>query len=126
MECIYFWCGIIATPVTSRSLNPWYLMFSPSLRQQRIGSKVETHMLSVWFETVTAYPNARSPSTGVLIGLDDANLTCIVTIENANDLATTSTPAPRTIETCVTQHKVYEWCVLVATAIFMDRCSVSA
>ena len=68
MECIYFG---IATPVTSRSLNPWYLVFSPSLRQQRIGSKVETHMFSVWLETLTEYPNARSPSTDVLIDLDD-------------------------------------------------------
>ena len=44
---------------------------SPSLRQQRIDFIVETHMLSVWFETLTEYPNARSPSTGVLIDLDD-------------------------------------------------------
>ena len=78
---------------------------------------------SVWFETLTGYPNARSPSTGVLVGLDDANLTYTVTIAHANDLATTSTPAPRAIETRITQHKVYEWCVVVATAIFMDRCS---
>ena len=28
------WCGAIATPVTSRYLNFWYLEHSPSLRQQ--------------------------------------------------------------------------------------------
>ena len=67
-----FWYGTIATPVTSRYLNPWYLVLSPSLQQQPIGSKVETHMLSVWFETLSGYPNARSPSTGFLINLDDA------------------------------------------------------
>ena len=55
-------------------------------------------MLSVRFDTLTRYPTARSPSTGVLIGLDEANLTCIVTIDIANDLATTNTPAPRAIE----------------------------
>ena len=104
----FIWCGTIATPVTSRYLYPWYRVFSPSLRQQRISSKVETHMLSVWFQTLTGYPNTRSPSTGVLIGLDDANVTCIVTMANANDLATTNTPAPRAIETRITQHKVYE------------------
>ena len=87
----------------------------------RIDIKVEAHMLSVWFETLTGYPNAQSPSTGILIGLDDANLTCTVTIANAYDLATTSTPAPRAIETRITQHKVYEWCVVVATAIFGQR-----
>ena len=42
------------------------------LRSQRIDFTVETHMLSVWFQTLTVYPNARSPSTGVLIDLDDA------------------------------------------------------
>ena len=71
----------------------------------RIDFKVEAHMLSVWFETLIGYPNAQSPNTGVLIGLDDANLTCIVTVAYANDLTTTSTPAPRAIETRITQHK---------------------
>ena len=61
-------------------------------------------MLSVGFETLTRYPNARLPSTGILIGLDDANLTCIITIANANDLATTSSPASRAVETCITQY----------------------
>ena len=32
-------------------------------------------------------------------------------------------PAPRVIETCITQHQVYEWCVVVATSILMVRCS---
>ena len=44
------------------------------------------------------------------------DLACIVTIANSDDLATTNTPAPRAIETRVTQHKVCEWCVVVATA----------
>ena len=67
-------------------------------------SQVETHTLSVRPESLTVFPSARSPSIGVLIGLDDANLICIVTIANADDLATTCTPAPRTVATCVTQH----------------------
>ena len=35
---VLIWCGTIATPVTSRSLSPWYLVFSPTLRQQGISS----------------------------------------------------------------------------------------
>ena len=49
-------------------------------------------------------------------------MTCTVSIANANDLATTSAPAPRTIEACNTQHKVYVWCVVVATSILMVIC----
>ena len=52
-------------------------------------------MLAVWFRTLMRYPNTRMPSTGIVIGRDDANLPCIVTIANANDLATTIAPAPR-------------------------------
>ena len=37
-------------------------------------------MLPVWFVTLTRYPNARLPGTGILFGLDDAKLTCIITI----------------------------------------------
>ena len=59
-------------------------------------------------ETLTRYPNARLPNAGIFIGLDDANSTCTITIANANDLATTSTPASRAVETFITQHKVYE------------------
>ena len=52
------------------------------------------------------YPHARLPDTGILIGLDDANLTCIITITNTNDLATTSMPASRAVETCITPQNV--------------------
>ena len=44
----------------------------------QVGSTVETRTLPVRREALTGYPSARSPSTGVLIGMDDANLTCIV------------------------------------------------
>ena len=64
----------------------------------RIDFKVEAHMLAVWFRALKRYPNARLPSTGILIGLDDANLTCIVTIANAYDLATTSAPPSRVFQ----------------------------
>ena len=43
------------------------------------------------------------------------DLVCIITIANS--------AAPRAIETRATQHKVYVWCVVVATAIFMENCS---
>ena len=52
------------------------------------------------------YPHALLPGTGILIGLDDANLTCIITIANTNDLATTSMLALRTAETCITPPNV--------------------
>ena len=94
-----------------------------SLDSFQDGSMGETHTLSIRREALTGYPTARSPSIGVLIDLDDANLICIVTIASADDLATTSTPASRAVEARVTQHKMFEWCVVVATAIFMDRCS---
>ena len=42
-------------------------------------------------EESTMYPTARSPITGVFIGMNDANSTCIVTIANADDLATLAT-----------------------------------
>ena len=69
------------------------------------------------------YSHARLPGTGILIGLDDANFDLYITTANTNDLATTSMPASRAVETCITQHKMYEWCVVVANGIFMDRCS---
>ena len=64
----------------------------------QVGSRVETRTLSVRPEALTVYPRARSPITGLLIGLDDAILTCIGTIANADDFATTSTPASRDVE----------------------------
>ena len=93
-----------------------------SLDSLQVGSRAETHTLSVRPEALTGYPTVPSPSIGVLIDLE-AILICIVTIANAEDLATTCTPAQRTVETCVTQHKMFEWCVTVATAIFIDGCS---
>ena len=79
-----------------------------SLDSLQVGSRTEKHTLSVRPGALTEYPTARSPSIRVLIDLDDANLICIVTIANG---------------TCVTQHKMFDCCVVVATAIFMDRCS---
>ena len=61
------------------------------------------------------YPHARLPGTGILTGLDDANLTCIITITKTNDLATTSMPPLRVFFTS------YVWCVVVTNAIFMVR-----
>ena len=78
MECVYLMYHCRACDLE---------IFEPLVSGVFSLSKVETHMLSVRFETLTRYPNARSPSNGVLIGLDDANLTCTVTIANANDLA---------------------------------------
>ena len=60
-------------------------------------------------------PHARSPGTGFSSAYHDR--------QYENDLTTTSMPASRSVETCITQHKIYEWCVVVANAIFMCRCS---
>ena len=79
-----------------------------SLDSLQVGSRTETHTLSVRPGALTGSPTARSPSIGVLIDLDDSNLICVVAIAN---------------ETCVTQHKMFECCVVVPTAIFMERCS---
>ena len=43
----------------------------------QVGSRIETHTLSVRPEALTWYPSARSPTFGVLIGLEDANSICI-------------------------------------------------
>ena len=75
-----------------------------SMDSLQVGSRIETPTLSVRSEAMAVYPTARSPSIGVLIDLDDANLMCIVTIANSDDLATTRTLAPRTVATCVTRH----------------------
>ena len=49
-----------------------------SMDSLQVGSRVETRTLSVRPEALTGYPSDRSPNIGVHIGLDDANLTCIV------------------------------------------------
>ena len=113
--------SLSTTTMIAHSHSPFRSVMSLDSLQD--GSRAETHTLSIRPEALTGCPTAQSPSIGVLIGLDDANLICIVTIANADDLATTCTPAPRKVETSVTQHKMFEWCVVVATAIFMDRCS---
>ena len=66
--------------------------------------KVEAHILAVWFRALMRYPNTRLPSTGILISLDDANLTCIVTIANAYDFATTSVPPWRVFQVWCRTH----------------------
>ena len=55
------------------------------------------HTLLMEPEELTTYPSARSPITVVLIGMDDATSACIATTATANDLATTSAPAPRAV-----------------------------
>ena len=79
-------------------------------------------MLSVWFETLMGIRMHDCQALGFSLTWMTA-IDLLVTIANANGLATTSAPAPRTIETCITQHNVYVWCVVVATSILMVICS---
>ena len=64
-------CGTVATLCDIDICEFLLTGVSPSLRFYRIDFKVDAHMLSVFFATLTVYPNSRSPSIGVLIGLDD-------------------------------------------------------
>ena len=53
------------------------------------------HMLAVRFRALMRF----SIYPGILIGLDDTNLTCIGTIAHAYDLTTTSAPPSRVFQT---------------------------
>ena len=66
--------SLSATAVNEHTHSPFTLVVS--MDSSQVGSRMETLTLPVRPEESTMYPSARLPSTGVLIGMDDANLTC--------------------------------------------------
>ena len=106
------WCGTICHPCDTDSCE-LFSGVSPCPRL-RIDFTVEPHLLAFWIRALMSYPNTRLPSTGILIGLDDTNLTCIVTIANANDLATTSMQLSR----------VFQSIMIWYPSVGIDSCSL--